>query len=354
MLCRFTRYRLLRLWVVWLAMLSIVLPNVGCANGGAGGPSREAQVRRGMKWDGPEAPAAIFRKPWTYDGAPGEMLQTTHYEIYTTIDDADLRTKLALVMEGAHGQYRKLAPGVPSSNDRLLCFVFGRRSQWEAFTRANTGADASIYLQINRGGYTIRDWYVAYDIGAIATLSVAAHEGWHQYVARNFRGRLPPFLEEGTSTLFERIRWEKVSGPKVPGAYPEVPRWNLSTNGARQQSLRNTVENNRQYPLARLYRLHAGLVVGQMGGRIEAFYSQSWAFARFMLEAENGAYRPAFEKLLTDAASGEVADPSGSHRRAGLPWNPASVQPLIERYLGEPIEVTQEKYTRFVQKIVAD
>jgi hypothetical protein len=315
---------------------------MGCASAPADAPFR------GIRWDGPVAPAEISRGPWSYDNTPGEVLRTEHYEIYTTIEDRDLRTQLAQVMEGAHAQYRKLAPGIPHTDAPLLCFVFGKRSQWEAFTRANTGADSPIYLQINRGGFTIRDWYVAYDIGETATLSVAAHEGWHQYVARNFRGRLPPFLEEGTSCLFERIRWEKVKGTDT-----QVPRWNLSANPPRQQSLRNTIDNNRQYPLAQLYRLHAGLVVGQLGGKIEAFYSQSWAFARFLLEAEDGRYRPAFEKLLTDAASGEIVDPSGSHRRAGLPWQPRSVQPMLEHYLGEPTDVTEKKFQQFMRKIAS-
>ena len=74
----------------------------------------------------------------------------------------------------------------------MACYLFQTRDEWAAFTRTRTGADAAIYLQINRGGYTVRDWYVAYFIGDLGTYSVAAHEGFHQYVARHFRSRLPP------------------------------------------------------------------------------------------------------------------------------------------------------------------
>ena len=73
-------------------------------------------------------------------------------------------------------------------------------------TARHTGMDAAIYLQITRGGYTIGDWFVSYYVGENATYSVASHEGWHQYVARNFRGRLPPFLEEGTASSDEKER----------------------------------------------------------------------------------------------------------------------------------------------------
>jgi len=39
----------------------------------------------------------------------------------------------------------------------------------------------------------------SYYIGVRSTASGAAQEGedWHQFVARNLKGRLPPFLEEG-------------------------------------------------------------------------------------------------------------------------------------------------------------
>ena len=60
--------------------------------------------------------------------------------------------------------------------------------------------------------------------------------------------------------------------------------------------------------------MHAGEVVALPGSKIEAFYAQNWAFAEFLWDAENGKYRPAFQRLLTDCANGTVY-PAGPARR---------------------------------------
>src|SRR5262245_24483764 len=153
---------------------------------------------------------------WSFDGKPAKVVHTDHYLIHTTIEDQEFLDSLAQLMEGALDQYRRLTPGVPMSPDPMECYIFTRRPEWAQSTKEHTCADAAVYLQINLGGYTVRDWYVAYFIGDVGTYSVAAHEGWHQYVARHFKSRLPPFLEEGIATMFENIIW---TGPQ--------PRWDL-------------------------------------------------------------------------------------------------------------------------------
>jgi len=169
---------------------------------------------------------------------------------------------------------------------------------------------------------------------------VAAHEGWHQFVNRHFKGRLPPFLEEGIACMFEHVEWDG-----------DLPRWNLSINPTRTESLRKAMDAGELFKLDKLITLHAGIVVGQSPIRIEAFYAQDWAFARFLWEGENGRYRPALQKLLLDTAAGEVYDPTGSLRRSYLPWNPAGVRPMLEHYLGEPLDVTSAAFDKFMAKI---
>lgn len=152
-----------------------------------------------------------------------KVLRTPHYKIYTTVDDRpDLNDRIAQLMEGAFGAYRTVGGNVPVTDYPMQCYIFANRVQWERFTLMHAGPDADIYLKIARGGYTIHDWYVAYYIGDISTYSVAAHEGWHQYVNRHFKGRLPPFLEEGIACMFENVEWDG-----------NLPRWNLSLNPSR-------------------------------------------------------------------------------------------------------------------------
>ena len=140
---------------------------------------------------------------WTFDGEPGRRVTTPHYVVYATVTNDDFLESIGQLMEGALAEYRRLAPDVLESDQPMECYLFATRPQWAKFTREKTGEDAAVYLQINRGGYTVRDWFVAYFLGDVGTFCVAAHEGFHQYAARHFKARIPPFLEEGIACLFE-------------------------------------------------------------------------------------------------------------------------------------------------------
>jgi hypothetical protein len=271
-------------------------------------------------------------------------LDTLHYAIHTTIADEDVRRMLPQVMEGAFTQYRLLAPDVPISSKPMDCFIFFSRDQWNDFTRANTGSNSVVYLQIRRGGYALGDRYVSYYIGTRATASVAAHEGWHQFVARNFVGRLPPFLEEGLATTFEDVDFKN-----------DMPRWNPSLNPLRATALRHALETRvGLWPTDQLIRLHAGEVVKHSGEQIEAFYAQCWCFAKFLREGEGGKYAPCLRKWLAETADGTVFDPSRSHSRAGLPWNPGAVRPMLEHYLGQPFPEIDKEFQAYMHHVAYD
>jgi hypothetical protein len=262
--------------------------------------------------------------------------------IHTTIDDPEVVDALGQVMEGAFAQYRRLAPDAPATDRPMDCYVFQYRNEWAAYTERHTGADAPIYLQINRGGYTLDDRYVAFFIGDIQTYSVAAHEGWHQYVARHFRHRPPPFLEEGLACLFEQVKWER-----------NLPRWDLTSNANRLRGLRNAVESKTLVPLRQLVSMHAGQVVNQTSFQVEAFYAQNWAFARFLWDAEDGRYRPALRRMLADAAAGMLYRDGITRLPGSTEWDPTSAAPLLERYLEMPLPDIDRAYRTYIRRIVA-
>ena len=286
-------------------------------------------------------PSPFAVEPWQYREMPGKTLTTAHYAIHTTIDDEHFLSRLPQVMEGAFEQYRLLAPGMPENTRPMDCYLFSRRIEWTEFTREHTGSDAVTYLRINRGGYTLHDWFVAYFIGDAGTYSVSAHEGWHQYVARNFKNRLPPFLEEGVATQFENIHWDD-----------DLPRWNLHYNANRAQRLRQAIDGKYLWPLDKLISMHAGDVVGLSGEKIEAFYAQDWAFVRFAYDAEKGKYRPALQQMLSDAAAGQLYDPT--HGAVRIPfgaWRPQMVKPILEHYFGMSLSDLDAAYQAYVHVI---
>jgi hypothetical protein len=292
---------------------------------------------------GPTLPAPVQVEHGDYAGAPAWRVTTPHYVVYSTISDEAYLAKIGELMEGALGQYRHLAGDVPLTDKPMECYLFATRKEWAEFTRTHTGDDAAVYLRVNRGGYTVGDWYVAYFIGEIGTCSVAAHEGWHQFVARHLQGRLPPFLEEGFACLFEEVQWDG-----------DLPRWDLTSNTSRLSGLRNAAEHDRLVPLEQLIRMHAGQVVGHQPGEIEAFYAQGWAFARFLWDAEKGKYRHAVRAMLADAAAGNLFADSAS--RAGAPgpfWDPRSAKPMLEHYLGTDLARIDGAYQGYVRRLTA-
>jgi hypothetical protein len=296
------------------------------------------------QFHGPSAPAAVHTEAWTYGDDQGVLIHSAHYDIYTTISDPDIRRRMADVMEGALGEYERIAPGVPLSPKPMQCFVFRNRQEWTEFTVRHTGGAAQIYLSIGRGGYTVGDWYAGYYLGSTAaTVSLAAHEGWHQFASRHFKGRLPPFLEEGIATMFEDLRWDK-----------DLPQWNLTLNRSRLQSLRDAVEGNYVFSLNELSQKHAGNVVAGSQNRTQAFYGQSWAFATFLWAAEDGKYRPALRRLLSDVADGTVYDPTGAHQNSQFTWNPAGVKPMLEHYLGMNLDQIDAEYQKYIRTVAFD
>jgi hypothetical protein len=287
------------------------------------------------------APSQIRRQEqWTNGDLTGSAIVTQHYVIYTTITDQHLLEQLALVMEGALQQYQQVAPGVAVSDRLMECYVFADRRQWAQFTREKTGDDASLYLRIMRGGYTVGDRYVAYYIGDAGTLSVAAHEGFHQFAGRNFKMRIPPFLEEGLASMFENIQWDHGR-----------PTWDLANNLNRLSSVRTGASAGKLVLLEELAGMHAGQVVNGPAAGISAFYGESWAFARFLLSQENGKYRPRLQRLLADAAAGRLEGVIPRPTDAVF-WHPASAKPLLERYLQVDLKTLDGEFLAYLDELL--
>lgn len=283
--------------------------------------------------------AVIRIDPWPDAAADGVVVRTAHYAIHTTVLDPAFHRDVAAVLEGAHDLYAALAPSKAQPDRPFDCFVFRLRSEWEAFTRTRAGDDATAYFQINRGGYTIGDQFAVFSYGRGATCRSVAHEGWHQYAARHFTDRLPPFLEEGIACLFENVRVDETGRAT----------WDLQNNHNRSRALRTSKESERLFSLEELITLHAGEVVGSDAGSIEAFYAQNWAFARFLWDGENGRYRPALRRLLNDAMAGELKSSGG---RVSESWDARSAAPLLEAYLGRPMREIDVAYRRFVADLI--
>jgi hypothetical protein len=100
--------------------------------------------------------------------------------------------------------------------------------------------------------------------------------------------------------------------------------------------------------------MHAGQVVGKPYVKIEAFYAESWAFARFLYDAEGGRYRPALRRMLADAGRGALFADTSRQMSDGPLWDPSSAKPMLEHYLGMSLEQQEHAFRRYVNQLVSD
>lgn len=265
---------------------------------------------------------------WRWRDLAGRVVATAHYRIFTTVADEAFLHRFADQMEHAYARYTALCP--PTEADAPLEIdLFATADEWRRFTVATAGPEAAVYVQVAGGGYAIGDRFVCWLSDEPRLLSVAAHEGFHQYVARHCAERLPPALEEGLATTFET---------------DDAP------NSRRRQGLVRAAALGRLIPLETLIQMHAGDVVGGDSTQAEGFYSQCWALARLILETPR--YRTGLPLMLHDLQQGHPRVSLGPNSREGR-YRPANVKPLLQAYLAPDWRAFESDYQRAIQQFTS-
>jgi hypothetical protein len=263
--------------VVWAAVVSAgLILESGCAPKAAPPPVR------------------VEARPWPQGGPDGVELITDHFHLRLTARDPALRAVLPAFLEAAHGEYARIIPPTGPDPRRLPVYLFETRQEWVRFTRRFAPAQADTYLHIQAGGYTDQRTGIAaaFDISRDRTLSLLAHEGFHQYAALHLPEPLPAWLNEGLACQFEAFRLE--------GDRPAfTPRRNLLRLEALREAL--TLEEG-FIPPARLLRMDAGQAVRDPGRSTRMFYAQLWSTVLYLREP-SGPYARGFAALLADAGT---------------------------------------------------
>lgn len=257
----------------------------------AGAAIAPAALARGADPFGVES-----REPWTFGGAKGETIRTRHYRIFTTETDKNLTGRLPRFLEMALDHYRSALGPLPGPPMRLDTFLMDNRQQWSRLTLQLMGEEGRSLMSVGRGGFATGGRAVLYDIGLFDTLSIAAHEGWHQYTQRTFREPLPVWLEEGIATFMEGHRWAGDSAVFMPWA-----------NVERFDHLRGALAKKEGSTLEELVGSRPQDLLGRPGDPILMFYAQGWALMHFLAEGEGGRLREGFRRLISDAAEGRLA-----------------------------------------------
>jgi len=269
-------------------------------------------------------------EPWTFGAMEGRIIETPHYRIYTTVQDALLLEKLPILLETAYQQYLAFLPQAQADEEPLVVYLFGRRSEWETYTRENMGPLAEKYLKIRAGGYSHNGISVAYLLDRYSTFGVLAHEGFHQFASSRLVHRIPAWMEEGLACNFEAHFWRAGK----PDFAPDL-------NEFRIKALQQALRRDSLFPLSEVLAMDAGQAVARPAEKTATFYAQSWALTRFLQEGRRGKYRPAFRRMLSDAADG-----------ANL-YSQARAVEIFESYFQEDLETIADDFV-FFARFLAD
>ncbi|HVZ93342.1 MAG TPA: DUF1570 domain-containing protein [Phycisphaerales bacterium] len=331
------------------ALLACAAPIGAQSSGNSSGSAPAAGGSGGMK---PEvdsrlapctSPDAISTEPWAFGATKGQIIRTTHYRIYTTERNVVLRDRMVGFVERALTHYRSAIVPLPAPPQRLDTYLMDTRPQWEQVTKLLMAEQADTLVKIQRGGYASRGIGVYYDLGLLDTMSIAAHEGWHQYTQRTFKDGLPVWLEEGLATHMEGHRWVNTLAEFRPWA-----------NVERFDQLRKAKDTGKLADLETLLTSSPQSFLGTVDGSLLNYYAQVWALTHFLNEGAEGKYRDSLRNLLLDASEGnlgKVLQTKLGQRGASAMMSRTGPAVFIA-YFNSDIEEAAREYTAFLDKLV--
>jgi hypothetical protein len=312
-------------------------------------PVKDTNVMTMERLQGENLPALQSVEIWDNPYGSGLKLITDHYCIFTTLLEPLMLRTLPGYIESAYWGYNDQLPQPIETVAKFDIYLFGQRKQWESFTHAFAGDQATVFCKIKTGAYYLNGACVVYDIGHKRTLSAIGHEGWHQFNSRHFKYRLPSWLDEGIAMLFETCTYAN-------GMYS----FDAAQNYQRLGTLSETLVNGKQMPLKELIATSPGEVLAtDENETVMAFYSQSYALVRFLREAGGGKRVTRYHRLLWDGLLGEWPLDEEAGRTAEdrnlsrtVQWNRIVGPQLFERYVGNDFDRLEQEYSLFCRRIV--
>ena len=179
----------------------------------------------------------------------------------------------------------------------------------------------------------------------MATLSVAGHEGCHQFLAMRMRHRLPMWLEEGLCVNAEGYSIHDGQVTFTPARNP-----------SRFNDLRAAIVQGRWIPLKTLLPMDSGDAIGGPAEKAVGYYGQLWALVLFIRSQPQ--YRAGLAQLLDDAEAGRIdralkAPPQafGKLARRGRRYNRRLSVPIFRHYISKDIDGFEREYLSFAKKL---
>lgn len=233
---------------------------------------------------------------WRFNDRRGHRVVTENFEVYTTVKEGTLLEAVPQVVEATYGYCRHLIPGARKPQDRMRVYIFGTRSDFEAFTRQFGEARAELLLKVRNGGYSERGVSVVEYVSHATTFPILTHEGFHQFLEVCVNRRVPAWLNEGLAVLCEGQRWGERG----------ILRFDPLFNPVRSNALIDALQRKQTLPLPELLRMNAGHVVGGSSRRISTYYAQLWALLAFIQDDPKSEYALGLKRLLSVIADEDL------------------------------------------------
>ncbi|HUU42139.1 MAG TPA: DUF1570 domain-containing protein [Planctomycetota bacterium] len=233
-----------------------------------------------------------------------------YYVIYTDHDEATVKEAQARLTAMAEEYHRRTKDYAGTIRTRLPFYLFSRIEDYHAAGGVGAGIYAGRLLMAHlpKGGSS-RVWHVV------------QHEGFHQFAAKVIRGGLPVWVNEGLAEYFGEGVW--TGDNFVTGMIP----------GDRLARVQALIRAGKIKPFMTM------LMLSHMEWRNELSmvnYDQAWSMVHFLVHAEDGKYRKAFDAFILDMSK-------------GVDWPDA----FLKRF-GRDVEAFQKKYSDWWLSLPAD
>jgi len=287
----------------------------------------------------------VRRRPWTSPHSTGQLLTTRHYRIHTTTTNPVLLRYLPGFMEASYDNYLRMTglPDRPPAQP-LTIYMMANRRQWVLLTKNVIKRNQEAFLSIEAGGYFYKGACVFWDLGGIATFSVAAHEGCHQFLDNRLRDGLPMWLEEGLCVSAEA---HQIEGDRV--------RFTPDRNPFRASALRSGILNGYWMPIRQLLPLDGADLATRGTDRAVSYYAELWALSMFL--RSHPVYSRGLARMIGDAEAGRFhrvlnvpARALAQLRMRGKAYNRTVAEPLFRHYISDDLDAFDRELLAFAKK----
>lgn len=291
-------------------------------------------------------PAVVVeREEWSFGRTPGTVLKTPHYQLHTTCTDRVFLELAPRVLETAFTEYQKLIPQDAPPGERMKIYLFASRMEWERFTRQTTGPRAATYLKIRSGGYEEDGVTVLHYSKRGPTLSILAHEGFHQYLTMSGRRGVPAWLNEGLACQFEAFDLDKHGWPV----------FDPKANTIRRQNLREALEKDRIIPLSELLTMDAGSAVRGGEVRTQSYYAQLWGLLLYLQESPRlNPDSVGFGRLLAEIGTEQMRQAGRLARTASVATDEQLIsadEAVFRFYVTHDLDDFEKRYRAYLRTL---